>query len=204
MKAYLRWVILTALLLPPAFGGTNGTPAIAPTANQGSDTSIVEAPTDAFPVEKAEESASSYSMFRAIGGLGLVTFFMIAGYFAVKKIAPRYFGKGVSERNLKIIETLSMGDKRSISMIQIGNSRLLVGNTAHQISLLTALPDSISLISESETVPESPKGPSIKESSTPFKKLFEVEKKRSTPYAAHPLPEDLRTKMRQLREALER
>ena len=96
-------------------------------------------------------------MFRAMGGLGLVLFLMIAGYFAARKFAPRYFAKGASETNLKIIETLSMGDKRSISMIQVGNSRFLVGNTAHQINLLTELPESISVVSEPETLSETPK-----------------------------------------------
>jgi flagellar biogenesis protein FliO len=189
-------------------GETSAIPDQAPPANQGNDTAIVEPADHVLPVEKAEEPASNYPMFRAVGGLGLVTFLMIAAYFTVKKLAPRFFAKGSSERNLKIIETLSMGDKKSISMIQMGNSRFLVGNTAHQISLLMALPDSVSLISESETesetVPEIYSSSLKKESSIPFKKLFEVEKKRPVQNTAHPLPEDIRTKMRQLREALER
>jgi flagellar biosynthetic protein FliO len=204
MKAFLRWLALAALVLIPAFGNTDAVPAQNPPANHGSDTSIVEPPVQAFPVEKAEAPASGYSMFRAVGGMGLVTFLMIAAYFAVRKFAPRYFGQSSSERNLKIIETLSMGDKRSISLIQMGGSRFLVGNTAHQISLLVALPDAVSLISESETLPEAPKSPSKKDSAIPFRKMFEVEKKRPVQYAVHPLPDEIRTKMRQLREALER
>lgn len=204
MNGFLKWLTLMVLLLTPAFGQTNAIPAPVPPGFDINDTSIVEPPPQAFPAEKAEEPASKYAMLRAAGGLGLVTFLMIAGYFAAKKFAPRYFAKGASERNLKIIETLSMGDKRSISMIQMGNSRFLVGNTAQQINLLMALPDSVSLNSESEALPESPKRPSIKESAIPFKRLFEIEKKRAVQPAVHPLPEDIRTKMRQLREALER
>jgi len=205
MNAYLRWLVVAALLLTPAFGETNPSPAQNPPANPASDTPILEPPAQqVLPIEKAEEPASSYSMVRAVGGLGLVTFLMIAACFAVKKFAPRFLARGASERNLKIIETLSMGDKRYISMVQIGNSRFLVGNTAQQINLLMALPDSVSIISESETLEELPKAPSKKESTIPFKKLFEVEKKRSVPHAAHPLPEDIRAKMRQLREAMER
>jgi len=204
MKALLLRFTLAALFLTPAFGETNASHAQKLPANQDNGTSIVEPPSQVFTIEKAEEPASSYLVLRAVGGLGFVTFLMIGGYLAVRKFAPRSFAKRASERNLKIIETLSMGDKKSISMIQMGNSRFLVGNTAHQISLLMTLPDSNPLISEPETLSEVPKAPSKKESAIPFKNLFEVEKKRPVRYAEHPLPEDLRTKMRKLREAWER
>lgn len=204
MNTFLRNLMLAALFLAPAFGQTTTPPDQIPTASQVSNTPVAEPLTQAFPVEKAEEPAPGYSMFRAIGGLGLVTFLMIAGYFVVKKFPPLYFAKGASEKSLKVIETLSMGDKRSISMIEVGNSRFLVGNTAHQLSLLMALPESAPLISKPETLPESPKGPSKKEAMLPFRKMFEIEKKRPTQFATNPLPDDIRNKMRQLREALER
>jgi flagellar biogenesis protein FliO len=86
----------------------------------------------------------------------------------------------------------------------VANSRFLVGNTAHQINLLTALPASFSLISEPESTQIEVKNETKKETRTHFRTLFEAEKDRSTSQAGHPLPEDLRSKMRQLREALER
>jgi flagellar biosynthetic protein FliO len=204
MKAFLRNLMLITLFLVPAFRQTTATPAQTVVDSSGSDASVAEPPVAAFPVEKEEDPGASYSMFRALGSLGLVLFLMIAGYFAARKFAPRYFAKGASDNNLKIIETLSMGDKRSISMIQVGKSRFLVGNTAHQINLLTELPESISVFSEPETLSETPKASSLKESRIPFKKLFEIEKKRPTQFATNPLPDDIRNKMRQLREALER
>jgi hypothetical protein len=60
------------------------------------------------------------------------------------------------------------------------------------------------MVSEPETLPVTSKSPAIKESMAPFRNLFEVEKKRPTQYAGNPLPEDIRIKMRQLRESLER
>jgi flagellar biogenesis protein FliO len=204
MKAFLRNFMLVTLFIVPAFGKTTAPPDQTAVASPSSDAPVAEPPVLSFPVEKAEDPGADYSMFRAIGGLGLVIFLLIAGYFAARKFAPRYFAKGASDNNLKIIETLSMGDKRSISMIQVGNSRFLVGNTAHQINLLTGLPESISLVSEPETLSVTPKASSQKESIVPFKKLFEIEKKRPTQFATNPLPDDIRKKMRQLREALER
>lgn len=209
MKIFLRNLMLAALFMVPAFGQTTTPPDPILTDSQVieppvAEPPVAEPPVQAFPVEKAEEPASGYSMFRVIGGLGLVIFLMIAGCFALKKFPPLYFANRASEKNLKVIETLSMGDKRSIAMIEVGNRRFLVGNTAQQLSLLIALPESDPLTSQSETLSESAKGSSKKEDMIPFRKMFEVEKKRPTQYAAQPLPEDIRTKMRQLREALER
>ncbi len=146
-----------------------------------------------------------FPIMRTIGGMGLVVFLMLGAFFGVKRFAPRYFNKPASQRNLKIIETLGMGDRRSISLVEVGNSRYLVGNTPHQINLLAMLPDPVSLLSEPEEMPAPSKGTSKKGAGAPFRNLFEVEKNRhSIQQAAHPLPDDLRVKMRQLREALER
>jgi flagellar biogenesis protein FliO len=145
-----------------------------------------------------------FPILQTIGGLGVVLFLIAAGFFTVKKFAPQYFLKGSSEKSLKVIETLSMGDKRSISIIQVANSRFLVGNTVHQINLLTALPEKFSLVSEPDAPLIENKKEIVKEPRSHFRNLFEVEKIRPIQQTGHPLPEDLRTKMRQLREALER
>ncbi|HTY60991.1 MAG TPA: flagellar biosynthetic protein FliO [Acidobacteriota bacterium] len=206
MKAFLRNLAIAALFVMPAFGQKDATPVQNPTTGQAGTIQTVEPAAQVLPVEKAEEPNGSYSMLRAVGGLGLVTFLMIGGYFAVRKLTPRFFSKGTSIRNLKVVETLSMGDKRSITMIEVGNNRFLVGNTAHQISLLMALPDSgpVASKTEPETLPEAAKAPSKKKSMVPFRIVFENEKKRPQQQTTHPLPDDVRVKMRQLREALER
>jgi flagellar biogenesis protein FliO len=97
-----------------------------------------------------------------------------------------------------------MGDKRSISLVEVGNTRFLIGNTQHQINLLATLPESISLVSEAETTALTAQKAPRKELRTSFRNMFEVEKGRSSQYTGNSLPEDLRTKMRQLRDTLER
>jgi flagellar biosynthetic protein FliO len=143
-------------------------------------------------------------LIRALGGLGLVMFLIIAIYFGAKKFAPRYFSKASADKSLKVMETLSMGDKRSISLIEVAGNRFLVGNTAHQINLLAALPESAGLISDPKALPAQQTPAIDNESKTPFRKLFEVEKNGLTRQKLNPLPDDVRAKMRQLREALER
>jgi flagellar biosynthetic protein FliO len=174
-----------------------------------SATSNVVAPEPAHAAQapaKADEPQMEefrFPILQTIGGLGMVLCLIAAGYFAFKKFAPQYLRKGSSEKSLKVIETLAMGDKRSIAIIQVANSRFLVGNTAHQINLLTALPEKFSLVSEPDA-PLAENKEMVKEPKIHFRKLFEVEKSRTVQQTGNPLPEDLRTKMRQLREALER
>jgi len=86
----------------------------------------------------------------------------------------------------------------------VGNSRFLIGNTPHQINLLATLPESVSLVSEPETMALTAQSIPRKEHRTSFRNMFEVEKGRSAQHAGNSLPEDLRTKMRQLRDTLER
>jgi flagellar biosynthetic protein FliO len=147
---------------------------------------------------------SGFPVLRTIGGFGLVLTLIIAAYWGLRKFAPQYFAKSASGKTMKVIETLPMGDRRSISLIEVANSRFLVGNTPHQINLILTLPEPVSVLSAPEALPSNPKPVSQKESNAQFRKLYEVERGRSIQRSANPLPEDLRLKMRQLREALER
>ncbi len=143
-------------------------------------------------------------IMQVVGGLGLVLCLIVIGYIAAKKFAPHFFSKNPLERSLRVIETLPMGEKRSISMIQVEDKRFIVGNTPHQITLIASLSDFDSMVSKPET---SPVGLKIekKESPNPFRNLFEFEKKRTSKFSGKTkiIPEDIRTKMRQLRESLE-
>jgi flagellar biosynthetic protein FliO len=204
MKALLRNLMVITLFLVPAYAQMVSGPAQTPAEITGSGASANAAQTQPAQAVDMREADFHFPVFRTLGGLGMVVCLMIAAYFAAKKFAPRYFAKGTAERNLRVIETLSIGDKRSISMIEVGNSRFLIGNTPNQINLLMALPEALSLVSEPETMPTSSRSTVGKESTTPFRSLFEVEKKRPSQYTGNPLPNDIRMKMRQLREALER
>lgn len=204
MKVYLRNLLIFALLLLPVFGQAASLPSSNQTNNASSNSVADTKEGSVAPAVEVRDSELQFPVMRTVGGIGLVACLMIAAFFVAKKFAPRYFHKPASQRSLKIIETLAMGDKRSISLVEVDNSRFLVGNTPHQINLLAALPESLSLVSEPERTSAAPKPINRRESSSPFRNLFEVEKNRPAQYAGSRLPEDLRAKMRQLREALEK
>ena len=168
------------------------------------ETATVEEPIQKSSTDDFQVADMRAPLFRTLGGLGLVVFLIIAIYFAAKRFAPHYFTKNVSEKALKVIETLSMGDKRSISLIEVANNRFIVGNTPHQINLLAALPESVDSVSAPEALSVNPKQSAGGESKSSFRNLYEMEKKRPAQHMVNPLPEDIRVKMRQLREALER
>jgi flagellar biogenesis protein FliO len=204
MKEVLGRLLVMALFITPIFAQQ------APTGPQPANGTVhngSSVPGGAMPSIQSDESPDAgwnFPIMRMIGGMGLVLCLMAGLYLGAKKYAPRFFPKAISERNLRIIETLGMGDKRSISLIEFGNSRFLVGNTPHQINLLATLSEPFSFVSEPDNVSPDMKEKNPKESKASFRKLFEVEKKHSSQYTGNALPDDIRAKMRQLREALER
>jgi flagellar biogenesis protein FliO len=159
---------------------------------------------DVFQAGTPPEAGMHFPVMRTMGGMGVVLCIMVGLYCAAKKFAPRYFPPKTSDRNMKLLETLGMGDKRSISIIEVGGKHFLVGNTPNQINLIAMLSDSLSLVSEPESAPDRLDEDKLGEFSSPFRNLFEVEKKRSSRHAGNTLPDDIRLKMQQLREALER
>jgi flagellar biosynthetic protein FliO len=206
VNAYLRNIVIFVFLAVPVGVQAAGPSSPAPETKAAAEATVPtpdSAPASQLP--DAREGDMQFPVMRTVGSMGLVVFLMLGAFLAVKKFAPRYFNKPVSQRNMKVVETLGMGDRRSISLIEVGNSRYLVGNTPHQISLLASLPNSVSLLSEPDEMPAASKASTKKGAAAPFRNLFDVEKSRpSIQHTAHPLPDDLRVKMRQLREALER
>ena len=111
-------------------------PARGQTASSGQ---AAARPVDAEPATGAGESGT-YLLTRTIGGLGLVISLIVLGYVAVRRYGPKYLRRQGSQSALKVIETLPIGEKRSIALIQVEDKRLLIGNTQQQITLLAQLP----------------------------------------------------------------
>ena len=140
------------------------------------------------------------SVLRAFGGLGLVLCLLIGAYLGVRKLAPGYFPKMSSGgKNLKIVESIGMGDRRSIALVEVGGKRFLIGSTPQQINMLTALPEHFSLVAEEDNVNIT----SNAEEGAAFRNLFDVGRKRTARHSGNVLPDEVRQKMRRLREALD-
>jgi flagellar protein FliO/FliZ len=210
MRSFLRGLIPAAVMLAliPAASvwGQTGQEAIsasAPSKVAGG----MEAPSGATAAQPAvegvesTESGSGFSFLKVVGGLGLVLSLIVFGTLAVRRFAPQYLTKRSSERTIKLIESLSMGERRSIAVIEIEDRRLLIGNTPNQITLLASLGDGTSFLSDHEaaSVPVSSRA-----AATPFRNLYETEKSGQSRSRMKVIPPDIRAKMRQLRESMEK
>ena len=141
-----------------------------------------------------------FSILRAFGGMGLVLCLLVGAVFGIRKFAPGYFPAKPSDgKNLKIVESLGMGDRRSIALVEVGGKRFLIGSTPQQINLLTALPEHFSLIAEENGID------GVKEEAerATFRNLFDMGKRRSAKHSGKVLPDEIRQKMRRLHEALD-
>ena len=176
----------------------NRTPAAAPAAASA-------APEEAAAAAPAAPWADSgMSLLRTAGSVGLVICLILGGFLLFRRYAPQILNKPPAERTLRLIETLAMGEKRSIALVQAGGRKLLLASTPGQITLLTSFadlatgnPDQAGEAREAEA-PATPAGS--------FRSLLDLEKKRpvvARPAARTALPPDIRGKMQELRKALE-
>jgi flagellar biogenesis protein FliO len=97
---------------------------------------------------------------------------------AKRKYTPEYSKNAGSGKILKVIETLPMGNRRSIAIIQVADRHFLVAVTPNQINLLASLPKSLLINSETDNEKLSSQGTAGKENRSTFRQLYEIEKKR--------------------------
>lgn len=142
-------------------------------------------------------------LIKSVGGAGLVLCLILGCFLLFKKYAPQYLKKESSRKMLRMIETLPMGEKRSVAVVQAGSRTLLLGNTPGRITLLATLADT-----PAEDRPLPPKAePKPKDAPHPasFRTIYEFEKKGllNRPDGAAAIPPEIRGKMQELRRALE-
>lgn len=204
----LVWILFSVALMPvaSAWGQVPQAPpdgasvsSVSSTQDASSSTAVsTQTPSDN---RETTDAGPGFSFFRVVGGLGLVISLIILGTFGIRKYAPQYFAKKAPERTLKLIETLPMGERRSIAVIEIDERRLLIGNTPNQITLLATLGDGSTMLADNNAVAEAA---ALRSPGAGFKNLYEVEKNGPARAKMTLIPPDIRAKMRQLRESLEK
>lgn len=96
-----------------------------------------------------------YSIIGNIGSvlMAVVVFALILylAYFATKKMGKRLTIRGTGSKNIKIIDSISVGQNRSVVIIETAGKTLLIGVTQNEISLITELDrDKLSLPDEKQ------------------------------------------------------
>jgi len=219
MKKFLPVFLAFCLGLVPVFGEEDVTASEAETAAVNEALTAVESQDDVAMQAATEESVVAMveaeaapmfgsdvpqiSLLSAFGAMGLVLCLLVGAYFGIKKFAPGYFPATASSgNNLKIVESLGMGDRRSIALVEVGGKRFLIGSTPQQVNMLTALPEHISLVDEDSPARVASAVNDGGERKT-FRSMFEIGRNRPDRHSEKVLPDEIRQKMRRLREALE-
>jgi flagellar biosynthetic protein FliO len=194
---------------PPALDPVT-TPPPAPQPAPAPAAGVPAANVPPLPAAAAQEIpaiASDFPMARVLGAFGIVLTLIGGAVFGTRKFAPQLLRKTAPQKSLKVIESLAMGEKRSISVIQVEDKRFLIGATSSQITLLAPLRGPLSIEDEpaakpplEPVAPPRPKAPVEK-----FRNIFEIEKAMPGRNGTRikTIPPDVRAKMRQLRESLE-
>ena len=91
------------------------------------------------------------SVFSLIFGLILFAGILYLAYISTKLIGKRYMLSGKGGRNLKILETVSVGRDMTIAIARAGERIFLVGITPDRINLLSELKEDDLLTPYSET-----------------------------------------------------
>ncbi len=76
------------------------------------------------------------SGMQASGALLLVLGFIFALAFLLKRYGPRQFGAPSDRRLIRIIESVSLGEKRNLSIVKVGKEHFLIASTPGSVSLL--------------------------------------------------------------------
>jgi flagellar biogenesis protein FliO len=169
-----------------------------------------QAPADSTPatVDAGTDWAGlAFPTIKTVGALGLLASLVMVGFLVLRRLAPHYFARKPGEKVMRLLETLSMGDKRSLAVVEVAGQRFLVGNTPSQITLLAPLTDNLTPSDQRQegAAAARPTGPTVAVKRNGFVNALLSEKNgigRAKPQADR-IPPDIRGKMRELREALE-
>lgn len=77
------------------------------------------------------------SATRATGSVVLLVGFILIGSFLLKRYWPGRFGAVAGQRHIEVLETVALGERQNLTLVQVGQSRLLLARTAGSITLLS-------------------------------------------------------------------
>lgn len=84
--------------------------------------------------------------------LAVFILILYLAYFATKKLGKRLSIKGVRNKNIKILESVSIGQNNAIMIVESAGKTLLVGVTQNGMSLISELDGSKLVIEEQKNV----------------------------------------------------
>jgi flagellar biosynthetic protein FliO len=98
-------------------------------------------PQSSFPDVPVQGPASSdgesqLSVTKTLGSILIVLALILVFAFSLKRYMPHRFGTGGKRRFIHILENVSLGEKRSLTLVRIDQEHLLLANTPANIFLI--------------------------------------------------------------------
>ena len=127
------------LLLLSAQSGTNTTDTSAKESSQSDDslTSKFDLSTLDSDSSFLPDSNSSELFYRTMLAVIIVIVLGISAIYATKKLLPKIVN--TSGKEIHIVETVHLGPRKSVHLIEIGKQRFLIGSTNENINKLADL-----------------------------------------------------------------
>lgn len=92
---------------------------------------------------------SMWELVKMLAGLVLVFGLMVLLLWVLRRMQQRLQIQGSARRGIRLIDTLSVGARQKIVVIEMDNQRLMVGITPQQMSSLGQWPTSAAPTTES-------------------------------------------------------
>ncbi len=145
-----RWLFLLAwccgvnclVLAARPISGEVAADDAAPVSSKSMDLAADSKPGLSFPSAVSAEmpfrgdTELFSSATRATGSVVLLVGLILVGTFLLKRYWPGRFGAVAGERHIEVLETVALGERQSLTLVQVGQSRLLLARTAGTITLL--------------------------------------------------------------------
>ena len=150
LVARTRWMVLlawcccfnTVALLARPVRGESATDEAVATLSKSVETAAGPKTALSFPSALPAEmpfrgDAELFSSAtRATGSVVILVGLILIGSFLLKRYWPGRFGAVPGERHIEVLETVALGERQSLTLVQVGRSRLLLARTAGCITLL--------------------------------------------------------------------
>ncbi|MDH7599113.1 MAG: flagellar biosynthetic protein FliO [Sedimentisphaerales bacterium] len=86
--------------------------------------------------ELGNPGAGTQALVRTVVALAIVLGLILAMAYLINHLGPRF--RKVQGRQLRLVETMPLGARRALHVVEFANRRYLIGSTTSQITLLAS------------------------------------------------------------------
>jgi len=110
----------------------------------------------------APKGESWLSAAKAIGATVFVVAMILGAMIFLKRYMPHRFGPLGHSRQIQVLESVPLGEKRMLTLVEVGGQRLLLASSPGNVSLLKELPVTPETRARTEVaIPSKPKDNSV-------------------------------------------